>query len=114
MAFQIPQDIQEKLANFEQLKSQLQMIISQRGEMEARKKEMDSSIKALEGSMEAEVFRKIGDILMKVSDRETLLRELKEDSETLGVRIKSLESQEKSARELYEKLGKEINEALKG
>lgn len=114
MAFQIPQEIQEKLTNFEQLKSQLQMIMSQKGEMEARKKEIDSSVTALENSKEEEVYRKVGEILIKVSDKAALLDELKEESETLGIRVNSLGSQEKSAKELYEKLGKEINEALKG
>jgi prefoldin beta subunit len=62
----------------------------------------------------AEVYRRIGDILIKVDDNGTLLTELEEEAETLGVRIKSLESQERSAKELYEKLGNEINEAIKG
>jgi len=114
MAFQVPPEIQEKLNNFEQLKSQLQMIMSQRGEMEARKKEMDASIDALEGSKDEDVFKKVGDILVKVSDKDKLVGELKEESETLGVRVNSLETQEKSAKELYEKLGQELNEALKG
>jgi prefoldin beta subunit len=114
MAFQVPKDIQEKLNNFEQLKSQLQMIMSQRGEMEARKKEIDASIEALENSKDSDVFRKVGEILIKVNDTKSLLDELKEDSETLGVRVSSMESQEKSVKELYETLGKELNEALKG
>ena len=114
MAFQVPPEIQEKLNNFEQLKSQLQMIMSQRGEMEARTKEMDASIDALEVSKDEDVFKKVGDILVKVSDKDKLVGELKEESETLGVRVNSLETQEKSAKELYEKLGQELNEALKG
>ncbi len=114
MAYQFPKELQEKLANFEQLKSQLQIVISQKGEIEVRKKEMDSSIEALKKGGDGDVFRRVGDILIKVSDKESLIRELEEESETLGVRVKSLASQEKSARELYEKMGNEINEALKG
>ena len=114
MAFQVPKEIQDKLANFEQLKQQLQMIMAQRGELDARKKETDSSIEALENLEDGDVYRRVGDLLIKVNDRKDLLKELKEEAETLGVRVKSLETQEKTAKEMYESLGKEINEALKG
>ncbi|HHD15153.1 MAG TPA: prefoldin subunit beta [Euryarchaeota archaeon] len=114
MAYQIPKELQEKIANFEQLKTQLQMIISQKGELDARKREIDASVEALAENKEGEVYRRIGDILIKVRDRDALTAELKEESETLGVRLKSLESQEKTAREMYENLGREINESLKG
>ncbi len=114
MAYQFPKEIQEKLANFEQLKSQLQAIMSQKGEIEVRKKELDSSIDALKKRDDGDVFRRVGDILIKVKDTETLVKELEEESETLGVRIRSLSSQEKNAKEMYEKLANEINESIKG
>ena len=114
MAYQFPKEIQEKLANFEQLKSQLQAIMSQRGEIDVRKKEIDSSIEALKNSENGDVYRRVGDILIKVKDTPSLVKELEEESETLGIRIKSLTSQEKNAKELYEKLANEINESIKG
>ncbi len=114
MAYQFPKELQEKISNFEQLKQQLQILLSQKGEMEARKKEMDSSIEALEKQKDGEIYRRIGDLLLKVSDKDSLLNELKEDSETLEVRLNSFSSQEKTLKEMYEKLGAEINESLKG
>jgi prefoldin beta subunit len=114
MSFQIPKELQDKLAQFDQVKSQLQIILTQKGEMDARKREMDEAIKALESRKEGDVFRRVGDLLIKVEDTESLLKELKEESETIGVRMTSMENQEKSLKEMYEKMGNEINEALKG
>ncbi len=114
MSFQIPQELQEKLTTFEQIKAQLQMVLSQKGEMDARKKEVEEAVKALESQKDREVYRRVGDLLFKVKDTETLQKELKEEDETIGVRIGSIEKQEKGLKEMYEKLGAEINEALKG
>ncbi len=114
MSFQVPQEIQEKLTQFEQVKSQLQMVMTQKGEMDARKREIDEAVKALETRKEGDVFRRVGDLLIKVEDTDALLKELQEEAETLGVRVGSMENQEKSMKEMYEKMGTEINESLKG
>ncbi|MGA1872306.1 MAG: prefoldin subunit beta [Thermoplasmatota archaeon] len=114
MSFQLDQDLQEKLAKFEQVKGQLQMVFSQKGEMEARKREMEEAIGALESRKEGDVYRRVGDIILKVEDPASLLKELKEELETLEVRLGSIGNQESSLRSMYEKMGKEINESLKG
>lgn len=114
MAYQFPKEIQEKITNFEQIKMQLQGVMAQRGEIEARKKEIDSSVKALEERKDGDIYKRVGDLLIKVEDAGALLGELKEEAETMDVRLNSLQSQETNLKEMYEKLGKEINESLKG
>jgi prefoldin beta subunit len=114
MSFQIPKELQEQLTQFEQVKSQLQIVLTQKSEMDARKREILEAVKALEARKEGDVYRRVGDLLIKVEDTDSLLKELKEEEETLGVRITSMENQEKSLKEMYEKMGNEINEALKG
>lgn len=114
MSFQIPQDIQEKLGQFEQLKAQLQMVMGQRSELEARLKEMEDAIEALGSSGTQEIYRRVGDLMFKVDDGESLKKEMEEDKETLSVRLSSIQKQEASIKEMYEKLGAEINESLKG
>jgi prefoldin beta subunit len=114
MSFQIPKDLQEKLAKFEQVKGQLQIMINQKGEMDARKREIDEALKALEARKEGDVYRRIGDLLIKVEDTDALFKELTEETETMAVRIGSMDNQEKSLKEIYEKMANEINEALKG
>ena len=110
----IPQDLQEKLAQFEQLKQQLQMVISQRGEMEARKREVAMSIEALKGHKGGDVFRQVGGLLLKVDDIEALRKDLEEEAETMEVRVSSMEKQEAQIKQMYESLGSELNEALRG
>jgi prefoldin beta subunit len=114
MSFQIPKELQEKLTQFEQVKAQLQMVMTQRGEIEARSREIEEAVKALEKRKEGDVFRRVGDLLIKVEDTDSLLEELKEEKETLDVRVGSMENQEKGLKEMYEKMGSEINDALKG
>lgn len=112
MAAQIPRKIQDQLGRFEQVKAQLQMVIAQRGDMEARKKDMESALSALEGNSGSDVYKRAGDILIKVEDVASLRASLKDELETAGIRMNSMEKQEKSLREMYETLGKELNEAL--
>jgi prefoldin beta subunit len=114
MAYQFPKELQDKISNFEQIKNQLQVILSQKAEMEAKRKEIRTSLEALNQHEEGDIFRRVGDLLLKVDDKKSLVNEMEEEAETLDVRIKSMGSQEKSLREMYEKLGKEINESLKG
>jgi prefoldin beta subunit len=112
-AAQIPRKLQDQLGRFEQIKSQLQMAIAQRNEIDARKRDLESAISALEGRKDGDVYKRSGDLMMKVEDVGGLLTSLKDDIETTSIRLNSIEKQEKSLRDMYENLGKELNEALK-
>ncbi|MEA3558538.1 MAG: prefoldin subunit beta [Candidatus Thermoplasmatota archaeon] len=114
MSFQVPKDIQEKLGRFEQLKAQLQAIMGQRSEMEAKVRELEEAASALAGDGKEAVYRRIGDLMFKVDNRDALRKELEESRETLSVRLSSMLKQETNLKEMYEKLGTEINEAIKG
>jgi prefoldin beta subunit len=112
-AAQIPRKLQDQLGRFEQIKTQLQMTIAQRNEMDARKRDLESAISALESRKDGDVYRRAGELLLKVEDVPNLLSSLKDDLETATIRLNSVEKQEKSLREMYDGLGKELNEALK-
>ena len=113
MAAQIPRKIQDQLGRFEQIKAQLQIVISQKSEFDARVRDLESAIQALEAGSDGEVYRRAGDLFLKVADVDKLKASLAEELETATVRYTSMEKQEKSLREMYESLGKELNEALK-
>lgn len=114
MSTQIPQNVQEKLQRFEQLRSQLQMIMAQKSEAEAKKKEMEAAVEALGKREEGDVFKRVGDLLFKVKDVDSLNNEMKDELETLTVRLNSMSKQEENMKNMYEQLGNELNEALKG
>jgi chaperonin cofactor prefoldin len=56
----------------------------------------------------------VGELLIKVEDIDSLKKKLEDDLETLTIRIGSMEKQEEGLKKMYESLGNEINEALKG
>jgi prefoldin beta subunit len=112
-AAQIPRKIQDQLGRFEQIKSQLQLTIAQRNEIDARKRDLESAIAALEARKEGDVYRRAGELLLKVEEVGKLLSDLKDDLETTSIRLNSVDKQEKALRDMYEGLGKELNEALK-
>jgi prefoldin beta subunit len=114
MAAQIPKKVQDQINRFDQIRSQLQMIMAQRSETEAHKKEMETAIEALKDHKEGDVYKRVGELLMKVDDVKSLRKELEEDLETITVRLNSMIKQENSLKDMYESLGKELNEALKG
>jgi len=114
MAYQIPVEVQEKLAKFDQLKAQLQMVIAQRTEMGTRKRELESALEVLKARKKGEVYRRVGDLMIKVEDVGSLSKEMGEELETLSVRLGSIENQERTLKDMYEKLGKELNDSLKG
>jgi prefoldin beta subunit len=60
------------------------------------------------------VYKSIGMLLVRQDDREAVRKELEEHQETLTVRVKSLQKQEKSLTEKYEDLGAKIQSALGG
>lgn len=114
MSAQIPKKIQDQLGRFEQIKTQLQMIMTQKSEADASKREMEMAIEALKERKDGDVYRRVGELLIKVDDIEVLKKKLEDDLETMTVRLGSMEKQEEGLKKMYESLGNEINEALKG
>jgi prefoldin beta subunit len=50
--------------------------------------------------------------MIRVKDRETVIRELSEQKETLDIRVKTVERQEKHLRERYQSLQDELSREL--
>ncbi len=112
---EISPQLQNQIAQYQQLQQQLQALASQRLQLEAKLREVEGTLEELNKvGAETPVFKSIGMLLVRVDDREALKKELEEHKETLTVRVKSLQKQEKSLSERYEQLGAKIQEALGG
>lgn len=112
---EIPPQIQNQLAQFQQLQQNLQVIATQRLQLEARLREIDATLNEFEKLKEdATIYRNIGNLLVKVEDRAALKKELEEQKETLSIRVKTLEKQEKSLGDRYERLQAQLSQALGG
>jgi prefoldin beta subunit len=107
--------LQTQIAQYQQLQQQLQVLASQRLQLEAKLREVEGTLEEIAKiSGETPVYKSIGMLLVRQDDREALKTELSEHQETLTIRVKSLQKQEKSLTEKYEELGEKIQRALGG
>jgi prefoldin beta subunit len=112
---EISPQLQNQIAQYQQLQQQLQVLASQRMQLEAKLREIEGTLEELgKIAADTQVYKSIGMLLVKQDDREALNKELEEHKETLTVRVKSLQKQEKSLSERYEGLGEKIRASLGG
>jgi prefoldin beta subunit len=110
---EISPQLQNQIAQYQQLQNQLQMIGSQRVQLEAKLREIEQTLEELgKLSGDTPVYKSIGMLLVRQDDRDALKKELEEHKETLTIRVKSLQKQEKALGERYEDLGSKIQTAL--
>ena len=105
--------IQNQIAQFQQLQQQLQTILSQKFQMEAQLREMENTLQELEKVTEdTPIYRNVGSLLIKANEKESVVKEIEDSKETLEVRVKTLNRQEKQMRERYENLQEQLQKAL--
>lgn len=106
--------IQNQIAMIQQVQQQLGTVIQQKAQFEMMAKETRKAEAELGGiSDDSDVYVTIGTVMMK-QDREKVLADLAEKTETFELRIKSLEKQEKALTTKFEQLQAQIKGALEG
>jgi len=111
---ELPPQIQNMLAQLQQLQQQLQMVVTQKAHLENSLKETESAIQEIEKvSEDTPIFKAVGTILVK-TNKNDVLKELKEKKDTFEVRIKALERQEERLRERIQETQKKIQSLLGG
>jgi prefoldin beta subunit len=107
--------IQNQLAQFQQLQQQLQAILGQKYQMEAQMKETERTVEELNKTADdVPIYKSVGSLLIKAKDKVAVLKEIEDDKESLGVRIKTLDRQEKYMRDRYQSLQDQLSKALGG
>jgi len=100
-------DQQQLLQSASVLQQQLQNIMAQKEAMGIQVLEIKKALDELGKTTEKDVFKIAGPILIK-SDKTDVIKELNEKDETFGLRLKSMEKEEKRVKlkieELREKL----------
>ena len=107
----ISPQLQNQITQFQQVQQQIQTASTQKIQMEAQVKEIDRTIEELDKAT-GDVYKNVGSLMIKVSDKDAVKMELEEGKETYEVRIKSLERQEAALRERFEALQDTINKAM--
>jgi len=107
------EQLQQEIAQFQQFKEQVQVLATHAGQMEFQLKETDHTIDELGNTSEGTpVYRSAGGVLIRVEDRDALVKELETNKETMDIRLKSLRRQEeelkKKLRELEADLTRKI------
>ena len=112
---EISPQLQNQIAQYQQLQQQLQLLAQQRLQLEAKLREIEGTLEELNKlAGETQIYKSIGMLLVRQDDREGLKKELDAHKETLTVRVKSIQKQEKSLSERYDQLGEKIQSALGG
>jgi prefoldin beta subunit len=113
MAEEISPQLQNKLAQFQHMQQQIQVISSQKFQLEAQLRDTERAIAELEKtSKDTPIYKSVGSLMVRAEDKESVEKELSEKKETIGIRIKALDRQEKSLIEKYQALQQELSKAI--
>jgi prefoldin beta subunit len=110
---EISPKLQNQIAQFQQVQQQLQSVLSQKFRMEAQLREAQMTIDELNKAAEdVAIYRNVGSLLIKASDKTSVLKDVEDDKETLEIRIKTLDRQEKALRDKYNTMQDQLSKAF--
>ncbi|UCG70386.1 MAG: prefoldin subunit beta [Thermoplasmata archaeon] len=113
MADEISPQLQNKIAQFQQMQQQIQMLSSQKFQLEAQLRDTERAIEELaKAPAEAPIYKSVGSLMVRAENKESIEKELAEKKETIDIRIKALDRQEKHLVEKYQTLQQELSQAL--
>ena len=111
---EIPPQVQNLLAQLQQLKAQMEALGQQKIQVEAMLRDAENALEELEKvDDDALVYKNVGDLMIKAS-RDEVKEELAEKKETFGLRQKTLERQEERGQKRYQQLQQQLQEAFGG
>lgn len=110
---EIPPHLQEQLARLQQLQQTLQVIVSQKQQVELELSDADRALEELQKiTDDATVYKSIGSILVK-RDKAAVTKELSERKELLSVRASVLGKQEEKTKEKLRELQQQLQSRLR-
>ncbi|UCF07454.1 MAG: prefoldin subunit beta [Thermoplasmata archaeon] len=113
MAEELSPQLQNKIAQFQQLQQQIQVVSSQKFQLEAQLRDTERAITELENSpKDITIYKNVGNLLVEARDKDKVNKELDEKKETIDIRIKALDRQEKQLVEKYQSLQQELSSAI--
>ena len=111
---EIPPQVQNLLAQLQQLKMQLDALGRQKLQVEALLRDTETALEELEKvAADALIYKNVGELMIKAS-KDVVKEDLAEKKETYGLRQKTLERQEERSKSRYQQLQQQLQEALGG
>jgi prefoldin beta subunit len=112
MTAELPPQIQNQIAQLQQLQQQIQALSMQKSQIEAMQKESKMALDELERLTDnAVVYRSVGELVIKTSKEESVSK-LKDREETLSLRLQSISRQEERLTTRFKQLQEQIQKAL--
>ncbi|WP_321507013.1 prefoldin subunit beta [uncultured Methanoregula sp.] len=106
--------MQNQLAMLQQIQQQLQTILQQKAQYEMAVREAKRAEEEISDSAEdAVMYMTVGTVMMQ-KKKEVIVAKLTEKVETLELRIKSLEKQEKMLQSKFEQMQAQLKAAIEG
>lgn len=106
-------ELQAQVQQLQQSSQQLQQLTQQRMQMEAIQNENERAAKELEQLAEdATVYRNVGSYLVRDAGRDAAVERLKDEAETMEIRVKRIKGQEEQLRAGLEKMQSKLQSAF--
>ncbi len=113
MSEELPPQLRDQLAQYQQLQQQLQFLAQQKGQSDQHAKELEKASQALtEADEQTPIYRNVGAFLIRTPGKSDVLKTISDESETQGVRIKNLERQESRLKEQLNELQSKIQNGI--
>jgi prefoldin beta subunit len=108
---EVDQETEKNIKELQMFEQNLQSILMQKQAFQLELSETDNALAELEKSSE-DVYKIVGNIMVKYS-KAPLLKDLNQKKDLLSLRLKSLDSQEKSIAETAEDLRNKVLSKIK-
>jgi prefoldin beta subunit len=112
MSGELPPQIQNQLAQLQQLQQQAQAVMAQKTQIEGLIRETDAALKELEKSTDdAIIYKSVGELLFR-ADKPKLTEELKERKDMMDIRLKTMAKQEERIQGRFNQLQEQLKQSL--
>ena len=112
MSTQIPPQIQNQLAQLQQVQQQAQSLAMQKSQMESMHKESEMALEELANVPDdAVIYRRVGELQIKTS-KEDVISKLNEKIETFSLRLQSISRQEERISKRFTQLQEQIEQSM--
>ena len=109
---EIPPQVQNLLAQLQQLRAQLENLGRQKIQVEALLRDAETALEEV-GKLDedAVIYKSVGELMIKAS-KDAVKEDLAEKKETYSLRQKTLDRQEERSQSRYQQLQQQLQEAL--
>lgn len=112
MSSELPPQIQNQLAQLQQIQQQAQALAAQKNQIDINIKETELALSELEKVDDnAVVYRAIGDLLIR-TEREKTKNALIEKKDTLSLRTETITRQEERIQKRFQQLQEQLKQAI--